>query len=1454
MTISELSLTASYAISEGFNLEGVAALQLSDFKELAGGITFNLLFDKDKIAATVVSETISAFGMSFSELELSAEFTKGLDLEKFSGKFNATHPAFSTSISVSDFQYGNTGLQVFDAAASFTYQYGDENIDFVLNNSSYDATDAVLVLDALARKTDEDGSEIAVEVRGFKIDLEGNISIEEISAEVVGNLVMGPVIVTNLKTSSKRDVPEDNKKTRRFTGTGNVSLRALKPGNETVAIDLGEVSITYRKFDESDNTSFISGSVSWAGAKSFLDIYGINGTLREVAIEITDNGSLTGFLSMTASLEEDKNLANVLTLKEGVTGDIKYVYGGSRSFAGEFDLSGLDNINIDLNKGGETVASLQNGTFGDRNVLTGTLAATPGVAFNSNGFDIALNSLDLNVSYSFPNNQITFNRGAGQLTVSNISGFGDAAIKLGIEALGNENLIASVATDNAELKAFGFTFDPGSLKATVDNSFDLKKIYGENIAVTHDEFDSDISIAEFEISEGTLQTLKTSGSVTYKGFDFTIKDAVYANNALSVDAMIMMNLTGTQGLFAVKDFTISESGAVSISQIEGSLENKDILTVEFDATFSENRFVGGFSGAIIPINLGIRGSIDIGKETSTIPHYNFAFLSLGLNTGRVGFPLGLTGFKIDKFGGRLGYNYRLDYQAATNEFIGSPDNGRYLIGMELGISDVTNSISVSGSPLVQFGNDEFNFSLEADLKIPKKKPIIESALILNYSASRLSGNFTTNIKLPRTTGKILRASAPLSFEIGGGDWLIEGNGINGTVLDLVNFEGGFRFDGKSTDDSFKVNTVKLNGRLYFNYSRSFSLSKGRVSANATISADFEANTNLELDNESGLVAEFTGRASGELTAEASILFIDLEVSAGFDASATVGYNSAFGGYMDATGSFHFKDLKFSVPLDVGYRFDGENPDSATIPEEDPGVGGGDFGEIVGTKLVLSANDLDRITADPTGGVDAPAFEDIEEVEVLENTYSLPKGLKIKVFSGGKIFVPGFCFVAGTPIKVNGEETRNIEAISVGDEVMSYHHGCEDTQSAQVTALMKKSIDRLVKVGIGGEVFLSTENHPYFANGKYIEAGDLTLGDSILTINGSYAAVESLHAFDTMATVYNFTVAGNHNYYIGDRGYLVHNDCNFLELAKKVDEQPTAALKDRLENYYNVLNTVTKRARVNFNKKIADLKKGATIREFINDFGGSSDLPKLIADNDLVDGWRVLEENPVLRKRIRNLRTLDKWLDTEITFDKLKEGIANSDSKQNLLNGLATAVSVLHVRVMIKDYENIPGIVRGRYRKNSSLASDKRPLPATWSASVDLPDGAIKTFTEFIDTLTLLPGDKIYRVSSATGGGGAYWTRTMPISLAEVIGGTAVLPQWNNFQYIYAYIIPPKAKIRSWVGKAARQPVARHPETEAPIQSNFHLPGGAEQLFISFIGTQDPSFEPIRIRKRTRWSR
>ena len=127
-----------------------------------------------------------------------------------------------------------------------------------------------------------------------------------------------------------------------------------------------------------------------------------------------------------------------------------------------------------------------------------------------------------------------------------------------------------------------------------------------------------------------------------------------------------------------------------------------------------------------------------------------------------------------------------------------------------------------------------------------------------------------------------------------------------------------------------------------------------------------------------------------------------------------------------------------------------------------------------------------------------------------------------------------CFAAGTLVQLpNG--IKYIEDIEVGDIVKSFDVGTSSTVNSKVTeTYVHSDSDYMIINGI----IKTTSVHPFYSDGKWIEAGDLSVGDKILHVDGLEHTIETIKLSDESVTVYNFEVDGTHNYFA--EGYLVHN--------------------------------------------------------------------------------------------------------------------------------------------------------------------------------------------------------------------------------------------------------------------------------------------------------------------------
>jgi hypothetical protein len=171
-----------------------------------------------------------------------------------------------------------------------------------------------------------------------------------------------------------------------------------------------------------------------------------------------------------------------------------------------------------------------------------------------------------------------------------------------------------------------------------------------------------------------------------------------------------------------------------------------------------------------------------------------------------------------------------------------------------------------------------------------------------------------------------------------------------------------------------------------------------------------------------------------------------------------------------------------------------------------------------------------------------------------------------------------CFVAGTPI-LTDKGLKPIEEIKEGDKVLSYNEQTKQTEYKTVVQTMVREAEagRILSLKVEGETQALgvTGEHPFYVrihkardnisseddDGKWIEAKDLRIGDEIRKADGTWAKVESVTQRKDGAKVYNFTVKGNHNYFVGQSRLLAHNDCTITTATGRVLTITNKIIKD-----------------------------------------------------------------------------------------------------------------------------------------------------------------------------------------------------------------------------------------------------------------------------------------------------
>lgn len=139
-----------------------------------------------------------------------------------------------------------------------------------------------------------------------------------------------------------------------------------------------------------------------------------------------------------------------------------------------------------------------------------------------------------------------------------------------------------------------------------------------------------------------------------------------------------------------------------------------------------------------------------------------------------------------------------------------------------------------------------------------------------------------------------------------------------------------------------------------------------------------------------------------------------------------------------------------------------------------------------------------------------------------------------------------CFVKGTKI-LTSTGYKNIEDIKVGDIVKSLNleTGKVEYKPVYIKYVFDDLTQDLYTLKVNWETIKVTGAHNFFvknSNNNIIAkaAKDLKIGDLIIDENGQTYPITEISYKKSNDVVYNFAVSDNHNYFVGEKGYLVHN--------------------------------------------------------------------------------------------------------------------------------------------------------------------------------------------------------------------------------------------------------------------------------------------------------------------------
>jgi len=199
------------------------------------------------------------------------------------------------------------------------------------------------------------------------------------------------------------------------------------------------------------------------------------------------------------------------------------------------------------------------------------------------------------------------------------------------------------------------------------------------------------------------------------------------------------------------------------------------------------------------------------------------------------------------------------------------------------------------------------------------------------------------------------------------------------------------------------------------------------------------------------------------------------------------------------------------------------------PEQSKIQYGLDVGQIeVGTKILVEDNSSLQITS----------IEEIDERVIVYNLHDVKDNHN---FFANKMLVHNRCFVAGTKIALLNGDTKNIEDITIGEEVLTYNEQSGVNESGIVGELKQHEVDSVIRLTFDNEIItITTHEHPFFVDGKgWVKASELEPLDVCKKVDGSESLVSTVEEINESHMVYNLLSVGqNHNFYANQ--ILVHN--------------------------------------------------------------------------------------------------------------------------------------------------------------------------------------------------------------------------------------------------------------------------------------------------------------------------
>ena len=134
-----------------------------------------------------------------------------------------------------------------------------------------------------------------------------------------------------------------------------------------------------------------------------------------------------------------------------------------------------------------------------------------------------------------------------------------------------------------------------------------------------------------------------------------------------------------------------------------------------------------------------------------------------------------------------------------------------------------------------------------------------------------------------------------------------------------------------------------------------------------------------------------------------------------------------------------------------------------------------------------------------------------------------------------------CFVEGTRVHVSDGGLIPIERIDIESKLLSCDTEAGNISIGTVTRLFTATSAEIVTIVFNEEKLRCTPRHRFFTDSGWLAARHLSAGIKVRSLDGEMRPVLAISIEPRETLVFNMRVDSQHTYFVGETGYLVHNE-------------------------------------------------------------------------------------------------------------------------------------------------------------------------------------------------------------------------------------------------------------------------------------------------------------------------